>query len=361
MKKVLATVLALVMVLALCTTSWAAETDVAKIGDTDYATLAEAITKAQANDTIVLLKEISENFSIPDGKTVVLDLNGKTITTAAQPTVIGELTIKGDGEITLEEAGIFLQGKLTLNGGTIHAKKNSDVIVMMFDSEFVMNDGKLLADAGACIDAGYVSGGQQITITGGTVETKDKGTNAIYLDTRSSTATNDKMDITGGTFLTGGQPTIGVNDESFEVAVTGGTYSNDVSEYVNAAGVPVAKRIDNSYVVGTSAVVAAANEDKSITIVKGNDAELTGVNSGVTVKVEGGGSVKVNDRLVTNDDTDGYTVPAKYYYYPSTSDTTTSTTTKGSPKTFDAGVGIYAVTAVLSVTGMAWTAKKRED
>ena len=48
-----------------------------------------------------------------------------------------------------------------------------------------------------------------------------------------------------------------------------------------------------------------------------------------------------------------------YYYYPSTSDTTTSTTTKGSPKTFDAGVGIYAVTAVLSVTGMAWAAKKR--
>ena len=30
-----------------------------------------------------------------------------------------------------------------------------------------------------------------------------------------------------------------------------------------------------------------------------------------------------------------------------------------SPKTFDAGMGIYAVTAVLSVTGMAWTAKKR--
>ena len=32
-----------------------------------------------------------------------------------------------------------------------------------------------------------------------------------------------------------------------------------------------------------------------------------------------------------------------------------------SPKTFDAGIGIYAVTAVLSVTGMAWTAKKREN
>lgn len=45
-----------------------------------------------------------------------------------------------------------------------------------------------------------------------------------------------------------------------------------------------------------------------------------------------------------------------YYYYPST---TTNDTTKSSPKTFDAGVGIYAMTAVLSVTGMAWAAKKR--
>ena len=48
-----------------------------------------------------------------------------------------------------------------------------------------------------------------------------------------------------------------------------------------------------------------------------------------------------------------------YYYYQPTTDTKTNDTTKGSPKTFDAGVGIYAVTAVLSVTGMAWAAKKR--
>ena len=47
--------------------------------------------------------------------------------------------------------------------------------------------------------------------------------------------------------------------------------------------------------------------------------------------------------------------PPHYYYHP----TSTDDTTKGSPKTFDAGIGIYALTAVLSVTGMAWTAKKR--
>ena len=44
---------------------------------------------------------------------------------------------------------------------------------------------------------------------------------------------------------------------------------------------------------------------------------------------------------------------------PAPTPDTKTDTTKGSPKTFDAGVGIYAVTAVLSVTGMAWTAKKR--
>jgi len=57
-----------------------------------------------------------------------------------------------------------------------------------------------------------------------------------------------------------------------------------------------------------------------------------------------------------------YTPAPRYYYNSTTTDTKTDTktdTTKGSPKTFDAGIGIYAVTAVLSVTGMAWTAKKR--
>ena len=51
-----------------------------------------------------------------------------------------------------------------------------------------------------------------------------------------------------------------------------------------------------------------------------------------------------------------YTAPR--YYYNSTT-TTTKDGSKTSPKTFDAGVGIYAVTALLSVTGMAWAGKKR--
>jgi len=56
----------------------------------------------------------------------------------------------------------------------------------------------------------------------------------------------------------------------------------------------------------------------------------------------------------TNRLTAVWSANAYYYYAPTTTDTKTD-----SPKTFDAGVGIYAVTAVLSVTGMAWAGKKR--
>ena len=80
-----------------------------------------------------------------------------------------------------------------------------------------------------------------------------------------------------------------------------------------------------------------ANPGKSLTKVKVNDEEVVEVSESTTV---------INVK------------PPRYYYSSTTTDTKTDTT-KGSPKTFDAGVGIYAVTAVLSVTGMAWTAKKR--
>lgn len=79
-----------------------------------------------------------------------------------------------------------------------------------------------------------------------------------------------------------------------------------------------------------------ANPGKSLTKVKVNDEEVVEVSESTTV---------INVK------------PPRYYYNSTT--TATKDEAKGSPKTFDAGVGIYALTAVLSVTGMAWTAKKR--
>ena len=45
---------------------------------------------------------------------------------------------------------------------------------------------------------------------------------------------------------------------------------------------------------------------------------------------------------------------AKYYYYsPADGSADTTATAKGSPKTFDAGVGVYVGMVVMSVSGSA--------
>ena len=48
-----------------------------------------------------------------------------------------------------------------------------------------------------------------------------------------------------------------------------------------------------------------------------------------------------------------------YYYYPTTD--TKTTDTKGSPKTFDAGIALYVGMALTSAAGVAFVGKKRED
>jgi hypothetical protein len=113
--------------------------------------------------------------------------------------------------------------------------------------------------------------------------------------------------------------------------------------------------LDNNYWSGKTAATAV-NTNGGVTV-----PTKTGIVGGTfTVDVTN----YMAEGVVTVNNGDGtFTVRAPRYYYNSTTTTTDTKAdgTKGSPKTFDAGVGIYAVTAVLSVTGMAWTAKKRED
>ena len=73
--------------------------------------------------------------------------------------------------------------------------------------------------------------------------------------------------------------------------------------------------------------------------------------------------VVANDsQVVSNAVSEGITVlqtPPRYYYNSTTTTDTKKDDGKSSPKTFDAGVGIYAVSAILSVTGMACVGKKK--
>ena len=66
----------------------AATTDAAKVGETGYTTLADAITAAKDGDTVTLLADRTEDVTITTS--ITLDLGGKTLTN----TSAGKATIR---------------------------------------------------------------------------------------------------------------------------------------------------------------------------------------------------------------------------------------------------------------------------
>ncbi len=358
MKKVLATVLALVMALALCSVSWAdvKDTDVAKIGDIGYATLAEAFANLQDdNNTITVLSDTSIPANTQIKGNVLLDLNGHKVTVTRDGNqsynafevrnnaTFSVMDSQADGKLDLGKFGILLyDGKMTLSSGIVTVKPDhagqSTVVAMMGTSDFTMNGGLLYADGTSCFNPGYL-GTQSISISGGTV--KCTGGQAVVGCGTAYASVNLNVNIGGSVVMdtkdgNGNIAELISNAEqdnmNASVAVTGGTFPNDVKTYV-AQGSIVQKDGDKYKVVADGAITSGTYTSQP--------------------------TVPSGYKATKNDDGTWTVTKISYYYYPSTSDTTTSTTTKGSPKTFDAGVGIYAVTAVLSVTGMAWAAKKR--
>lgn len=110
----------------------------------------------------------------------------------------------------------------------------------------------------------------------------------------------------------------------------------------------------------TATVTPDNATDKAVAWTSSNDAVATvDANGVVTAKAEGTATITATAGGKTATCTVTVKAAPRYYYNSTTTTGTKADGTKGSPKTFDAGMGIYALTAVLSVTGMAWTAKKR--
>ena len=340
MKKALATILALVMALGLTTAAWAegeGAAKVAKIGNAEYATLQEAVNAAAEGQTIVLLKDVDASSGVTVGKKIVLDMNGKKLynTVDIWDTSWSLISVQANGDLTIT------------GNGTFAAKENDCYAVDVQDGgKVTIQNGTFIGN----IHAVYVLTGTAI-INGGTYTVQQKFSEAkpydFVLNCYDANHTNGTATITvnGGEF-----PQIDPSNCKAE-----GEGTNFV-----AAGVAVATVVDGdntSYAVGSAVIAAAANNGKSVTVTK--TGPVTGVDAGKSIAVaDGVTGVTVNGNTVTAGTS--YTVPQSsgYYYYQPTTDTKADDT-KGSPKTFDAGVGIYAVTAVLSVTGMAWATKKR--
>ena len=399
MKKILATILALVLALGLCSVSWA-----------DATPITEGMTELDTG-SYVLDKDVTLTagaLTVKSGATVTLDLGTFTLTNkAGEHTIVnnGTLTITGTGTVdNISHARAALVNKegatAELNGGSFTRSKengqnkedsggNSYYNIQNF-GKMTINDGVLVKQDGgfsSMVANGYydgtnktntptliINGGKfigglntiknddcgKLTINNGVFENVEQhavfnvneaeikgGTYAMdgndsVLYNRKYNDTNDKglLTVEGGTFTAkDGVPTITVYDANSKPTITGGTFSSDVSTYATE-GTAVAS-LKGVYYVGAANIESAVNS----------------MNGGDTLTVVKG-EVTINGTKYSKESNVTYTKPTSYYYY-SPSTTTPDTTTKGSPKTFDAGVGIYAVTAVLSVTGMAWTAKKR--
>ena len=149
-----------------------------------------------------------------------------------------------------------------------------------------------------------------------------------YFDGNTTTANTDKKN---GVVVTGSKAGASTIKEN---AFVSHTFTNGDAQGA-IYGAVSATTVDNNYYGGGIDHTAKAGEG----FTEGKVASSYNKNAGAGASVSSGSSSK--------------------YYYTKPSTDTAKEETKGSPKTFDAGVGIYAVTAVLSVTGMVWVGKKR--
>lgn len=178
------------------------------------------------------------------------------------------------------------------------------------------------------------------TISGNTISITDAGRACIQLSSLT------KASIEGNT-----------------LNLTGGNAITLHEKLLTMSAVP-AVSISNNTITGTGYLIYDDAKANNETFNSGNlELTMNGNTVASTVNTTQGvknGIVYGTSDVVTGQVSAGVTVQQStggYYYHPTTD--TKADETKGSPKTFDAGVGIYAVTAVLSVTGMAWVGKKR--
>ena len=335
-QRILAILLSLTMMFTLVPTAMAegemaeapAVTKVAKVGNVEYATLAEAVEAVPTDSTeteIVLLKDyIGSGIKVVAGKNIVFNLNGKTYT-VDKPTVgssgtetngfqllkDSKVTFKNGtldsatGADSLPNGGILIQNycDLTLENVTLDTSANSNISYVISN-----NFGSLTAKGNTVIKAadgkvafdlwyGMNSNGlydDGVSVTFGTDFTGSV-TGKIEYGAHSRVPSNSnwkdkaRLTIANGNFDTtfvDSNNNDGVAPEDFNITIIGGTFSSDVSAYVpngyiqNENGAvetlgetnAVAKVGDTYYKTLAGAVTAAKNGE-TVTLLK--NAEMT--------------------------------------------------------------------------------------
>lgn len=162
---------------------------VAAVGSKKYETLADAIRLAGKGKTITLLADVEQNTQLTIGKSITLDLNGKTIRNTVDIwgdkanailsiTNGAKVTITGNGTIDAKENDCYtinvVKGDLTIENGTFYGNVS---VVQVEEGTLSVKGGtfdlhqkwegssKYLIN---CIDKAYVDGSANVAISGGT-------------------------------------------------------------------------------------------------------------------------------------------------------------------------------------------------
>ena len=290
---------------------------VAQIGGKTYASLQAAIDAARDGETVTLLGDVEQNSQLAIGKSIALDLNGKTIkntediwkddgSSVAILSIKGgaAVTITGNGTITAKENDCYtinvVDGDLTIENGTfvgnisvVQVQKGSLTINGgVFSLLQKMTDGKgesrYLIN---CIDSAYVDGSANVAISGGT-----------FVGFDPNVSPEQKVDGKAPSFAA---PGVGItkNEDGSFTAAAGmaaqilGKDGNSVKAFASLQAA-----IDAAQAGETVMLLADATEDvaisKSITLDLGGKT-LTNTNAGkATISVQGGTVAVKNGNVV---------------------------------------------------------------
>ena len=332
---------------------------VAEVGGAKYASLYDAVQAAQNDQTVVLLKDSTETETIITDKNIKIKGDGKALT--------GALILCGNGTTAVQDMTIkHLEGL----GGTVTVSVKGSESVFTFDNVNFVGNGQSSSEYGIEVQSGTVK------VTKCTFKDIQKaieaaqGTKEVYADdvvtegceyvgiiydgkttVTNSTVNNAKLNIVKG-----------------DATITKNTFENN-SE-IRYYGENVDMKLTENNIVSSKVVIKKTPaEGKTLDLTNNywggaapGEGQITGgegVNADVvTAKRNAAAGAYKTVRVNIGGEQQPET-PPRYYYNSTTTTDTKKDESKSSPKTFDVGVGIYAVSAILSVTGMAYVGKRK--
>lgn len=227
---------------------------VAKVGDTYYKTLADAVAAAKNDKTVTLLKNAETTVELSfTNKAITLDLNGKTVSGTFTDN-FSVIEAGEDASLTVQDTSVAGTGKIASNKYGISARDGGALIVKSGtieseyaplsgnntagDMNFTVNGGTLTAKHGPAIympgqvnlsiTDGVLNGGislrmGQVSISGGTINAATDGLDspADYYHYSGNAWLPDALYVFGGTY-TSENTTYG---NSLHLNITGGTFN----------------------------------------------------------------------------------------------------------------------------------------